>query len=246
VRLSVQCYTVRDAFAKDVWKTFADLREIGFNFVELAGHYSLSPKELRKGLDALGLQVSGSHVSLDALDGDIEKVIEDAYTLDNRYIILPWVGEREYAGGWDGLGRRLDGIGERIREAGLWFAYHNHAFEFAEVDGKRCLDILFDNCAEEHVLAELDTCWVAAGGEDPAAWIARYGRRCPLVHLKDLGPDNQDAPAGQGSLDWDAILRACNASDVEFGVIEMDNPPGEAIDDVRACAGFFLDRSVSF
>lgn len=246
MRLSVQCYTLRSEFEKDVWKTLSAIREIGFNFIELAGTYGWPVRELKTRLDTVGLQVSGSHLGLDALESNLEQVIEDHYTLDCRYLILPWVGEADYAEGWDVLGRRIDAIGERIRDAGLRFAYHNHAFEFADAGGKPGLDVLFENSDREHVLAQLDVGWIKHAGQDPAAYIRHYGARAPLVHLKDFTPEGKDAIAGEGAVDWEDVLAACREAEVEFGAIEMDHPPGEPIDDVRRCARFYLDRGIPF
>lgn len=261
MRLSVQCYTLRSLFERDVLKTLEAIRGIGFNYIELAGTYGMPFRELKTRLDTLGLQVSGSHVGLDALEGDLEQVIEDNYTIDNRYIILPWVehpldpmngGETgqvvrcSAADAWRDLGKRLDEIGARIREAGLWFAYHNHAFEMELVDGRPGLDLLFAASDPAHVQAQFDVAWVKHGGQDPAAYIRRYGARCPLVHLKDITDDGKDCIAGEGIVDWDDVLGACAAADVEFGVIEMDVPPGDPIMDVRRCARYYQDRELAF
>jgi sugar phosphate isomerase/epimerase len=246
MRLSVQCYTLRAEFAKDVWKTFASLREMGFLFVELAGTYELEPKELRKGLDALDLKISGSHVGLDALEEKLEQTIEDNYTLDNRYIILPWVDKEAYGAGWDVFAHRLDAIGERVREAGLRFAYHNHAFEFEEQNGRPGLDLLYEGSSPEHVQAQLDVAWVQHGGQDPADYIRRYADRCPLVHLKDITAEGKDVIPGGGTVDWVQVLAACREADVEFGAIEMDNPPDDPWEDVKACVDFFRTRGISF
>lgn len=246
MRLSVQCFTLRDEFARGVWKTFEAVRQIGFNYVELAGSYGLTPAELRSGLDRLGLQVSGSHVPLEELEKDLERVIEDSYTLDNRYLIVPWAASEAYRDGWSVLGHRLDHIGERVREAGLWLAYHNHDFEFAIEGGRYGLDILFESAQEDNLLAQIDTAWVHHAGADPAGLIRRHGKRAALVHLKDFAKGGEDSVAGEGELDWSVILAACKEVEVEFGTVEMDNPPGPPIDCVRRCALFFQERGVPF
>jgi sugar phosphate isomerase/epimerase len=241
VRLSVQCYTLRELFAQDVWGTFRALRDLGFDFVELAGYYDLPPKELRAGLDLLGLQVSGSHLGLDRLEGDLEQVIEENYTLDNRYIILPWISKDDYAQGWTAFAKRVEPIAARIREAGLWFAYHNHSFEFEKDGGRPGLEVFFEASDPDTVLAQVDVAWVQHGGHDPAEMIRRLGPRSPLVHLKDLSgePGPQDAVAGDGVVNWDVVLDACTEAQVEFGTIEMDEPPGDPLEDTRRCLAFF-------
>lgn len=60
-----------------------------------------------------------------------------------------------------------------------------------------------------------------------------------------MGSEPQDAIAGQGALDWNSILAACAEARVEFGVVEMDHPPGDPLDAVRRCVEFFRSRGVA-
>ncbi|HNB51381.1 MAG TPA: hypothetical protein PK530_05540, partial [Anaerolineales bacterium] len=36
------------------------------------------------------------------------------------------------------------------------------------------------------VKIEFDTYWAIRGGQDPLAWIQKFGKRCDLIHQKDL------------------------------------------------------------
>jgi sugar phosphate isomerase/epimerase len=65
--------------------------------------------------------------------------------------------------------------------------------------------------------------------------LGRLGRRCPLVHAKDVrpaGPVWNDVPLGDGILDWPAILAAATEVGTEWLVMEMDHPSADAIGDV--------------
>jgi sugar phosphate isomerase/epimerase len=145
--------------------------------------------------------------------------------------------------GWDQVGKSLEPIAAKVKEAGIRFAYHNHAHEF-EGDG---LDKFYAATDPELVLAELDLAWVHIGGQDPAAYLRKMGKRAPLVHLKDYDPNEkpQWRPAGTGVLDFDSILAACDELGVEYGAIELDESPGDPIDAVRQSYEFFKSKGLS-
>jgi sugar phosphate isomerase/epimerase len=157
------------------------------------------------------------------------------------------VGKEQYGQGWARLARELNDVGRRVREEGLAFAYHNHAFEFELEGGRPGLDILFENTDPELVQAQIDVAWVRHAGVDPADLLRRLKGRVPLVHLKDItdSPEQLDVVAGGGLVDWDSVLAACAEVKAEFGTVEMDHPPQPALDAVRACHSFFHERGLS-
>ena len=132
------------------------------------------------------------------------------------------------------FGEKLTAIGAKCKEAGLQLCYHNHSFEFEQVDGKYGLDILFDAADPELVQAEVDVYWVQHAGEDPAELIRRYLNRCPLLHMKDIADDEEKsfAEVGEGILDFEAIIEASNVGGTQWYIVEQDrckNPPLESI-----------------
>lgn len=247
MKLGVQLYTLRSSFERDLDGTLADLASLGVRHVELAGTYGLSAVEFRERLEAHGLASCGTHVGLDVLRGDLGGLIEDAAVFGHRHVVLPWVAEEEYADGWDALGRALSPLGAELARAGLQFAYHNHAFEFAPVGDRTGLDVLFEAADPASVHAEIDVGWVAYAGHDPGALIRRMGSRASLVHLKDFTDTTEaiDTHPGRGIVPWDDVLDACAEVGTVFGIIEYDNPPEEPIESVRKSLEFFRSRGLT-
>jgi len=243
MRLTVQLYTLRDQLAQDLRGTLEQVKAIGLEYVELAGDYGKSAAEWRTLLDELGLKASGSHIGVDALEGNFDKVLADAKTLGFPYVIVPWVSEDRYRDGWDVFGKVLEGYGKKLSAEGLKLCYHNHAFEYENGNG---LKALYDATEPEYVQAEVDAAWVKIGGEDPVEIIRSLKGRVPLVHLKDFDPskDPQWRPAGEGTLDYDGVLAACEEAGVQFGAIELDVSPGDPIDDVRKSYAFLKSRGL--
>ena len=247
VRLGVQLYTLRESLERDFDGTLSGLAALGIRHVELAGTYDLGAAGLRSRLDAHGLSACGAHVGMDALRDDLAGVVSDAETLGHRYVVLPWVGEEDYAAGWDELGRTLSAVGASLGAAGLQFAYHNHAFEFAVSGSGTCLDALFAAADSATVQAEIDVAWVGHAGHDAGVLIRRLGSRVPLVHLKDFagGQEAVDVAAGEGVVPWDDVLAACEEVGTAFGIIELDHPPEDPLESVRKCVAFFQSRGLS-
>ncbi len=247
MRLSVQLYTLRDQLSYDVPGTLRQVRGIGLEWVEFAGGYGKSASEWRTMLDGEGLKVSGSHIGISAIENEFDQVVEDCKILDNEFVVVPWVAEKDYEGGWDAFGHRLEAAAAKLKDQGLQLAYHNHAFEFTRgSNGRLGLETLYDSTAPDLVKSELDVAWVQIGGGDPAAWIERLKGRIPLIHLKDYNPDMtpQWQPGGDGVVDWNAVLAAAKNVGVEFGAIELDESPGDPVEAVRSSYRFFSGRGL--
>ena len=228
--------------AADAPGTLAAIREMGLEYVELAGTYGMPAPEFGDLLKANDLKVSGCHVGIDALEDGFDQLVADGKALGTQWVILPWIAEDRR--NWSELAKSLTGFGEQLSGEGLSFAYHNHDFELGPDQGLRTL------IAESHpqlVHFQIDLGWVRFAGEDPAKFLWELGPRAPLVHLKDMDParDNPHVVAGDGAVHWDEVLAACSGIGVQFGAIEMDHPPNNPLEDVRACAKYFQDRGVA-
>jgi sugar phosphate isomerase/epimerase len=224
IPVALQLYTVRDVAADDFVGTVRQVADMGYAGVEVAGNTGgMSPAELKSFLDDLGLNVAGSHIGLDLLEGSLQQVIDDNLALGNPWIVCPWMPEerRQNAAGWRQAAETLTAIGAKVREAGLQLCYHNHSFEFQEFEGKTGFEIFYGAADAELVKAEIDTYWVQHGGEDPAATIRRFAGRCPLVHLKDMtdGPEPTFTEVGNGILDFQAIFAASIEAGAEWYIV---------------------------
>lgn len=247
MKLSMQMYTVRDAYASDPWGTLRNLRGLGLDYVEIGGTLDLAASEYKRRLDEIGLKVSGNHVSVSRLESDFDGVVQENLALENRFVTVSTVDRSLWEQGWRVVAKKLEGFGRRLAGSGLVLSYHNHAFEFALENGRPGLEVLYDAAAPDFVKAQIDTYWVAFGGKDPAETIRNLAGRVPTVHLKD-GKVGGDQPvfleAGEGDLDWDGILAACAESGVEFGAIEIDVCPRDPQESARACVEFFQARGI--
>lgn len=66
------------------------------------------------------------------------------------------------------------------------YYYHNHYQEFQRFNGKLVYDIIMENTDPGLVYAEMDTYWIARGGQDPVSFMRKYNDRLILLHQKDF------------------------------------------------------------
>jgi sugar phosphate isomerase/epimerase len=129
---------------------------------------------------------------------------------------------------WRRLGERFNQAGVAARRAGITFGYHNHDFEFAELEGRVPFDVLLEATDPTLVAIELDLYWITKGGQDPLAYLRRGsgGGRYALVHVKDMDstPARGMTDPGKGIIDFPRILSVAQEAGVRHHFVEHDNP----------------------
>ncbi|MDX1932966.1 MAG: sugar phosphate isomerase/epimerase [Capsulimonadales bacterium] len=236
IPVGLQMYTVRDDAAKDFAGTVKTIAEIGYAGVELAGYAGLTAAEAKKVLDDNGLAVFGGHVGYDQMTNNLEQVIDEFSAFGAKYVAVPWIGNewRNSLDDYRRLGAALNEIGAKLTAAGITLCYHNHDFEFNRFGGDVYgFDALFAAAEPANLQVEMDTFWVKKAGEDPVAYVTKYAGRLPLVHLKDMTPDGDFAPVGEGTIDYIALTGAAEAAGTKYFIVEQDvcrtHPPLESV-----------------
>ena len=225
--VALQMYTVRDRTAEDFAGTYRAVAEMGYEGVEIAGDGGLSAAEMKKLLDDCGFGRFGIHTMLSALEEDVQKHIDYNLEIGNKWIVVPWMPEelRKDAAGWRSTAARMAETGAKLKEAGLVLGYHNHAFEFDVREGDQYgFDIFYASAPADCVQCEIDTYWVKFAGQDPAAYVARYKDRAPLLHIKDQTPppDPTFTEVGTGIIDWPAVIKAAEGGIAQALIVEQD------------------------
>jgi sugar phosphate isomerase/epimerase len=138
-RLGMQLYTVRGDMEKDFEGTLAKVAAIGYKEVEFAGYFKRTPEQVRDALRKTGLTAPAAHVDYPSLAPDkLPAVLESARTIGHQFLVNPWIDEtlRKEPDIWKRVADTFNRAGEASKKAGIQFAYHNHHFEFAPVDGR--------------------------------------------------------------------------------------------------------------
>lgn len=259
--IGLQLYSIIPVLKNDFEGTLRTLAEIGFKEVECAGPYFFSPgsdgkssgyygntaKQMRDLLDRYGLTAPSAHIGLETLQSKLPQVLEAAHTVGHSFIVCPFLNadQRTSLDDYKELAEQFNGIGEECKKADIRFAYHNHCFEFGEMDGKIPYNVLLEMTVPGYVKMEMDLYWISIAGYDPVDYFNSYPGRFPLVHVKDMkkkvvledpahvfeeeGPRKKAMAnlqdVGKGVLDFKRILSHHKEAGIEHYFIERDMPP---------------------
>lgn len=226
-QIAAQCYTLRDFMhtSTQVDRSFARLREIGFEAVQISG-VAADPKEVKKYADKNGITICATHEGNDVILNNPEAVIEKLDLFDCKYTAFasPFDWQIVDLETTLDLARNLEASAVKLAAAGKGLSYHNHNVEFRKINGERIHDIIMKNAPT--LKAEIDTYWVQMGGCSPLEYVKKYAGRQEIFHLKDCGvlyPNRTImVPIGDGNLKWDEILPAAEVGGVEWFIIEQD------------------------
>jgi sugar phosphate isomerase/epimerase len=229
---SLQLYTLRNTLQNDLPGTIKKVADIGFTQVE-PYNFVATATELGAALKANGLTAPSGHAPL--LSQDQEAIFAAAKELGITTVIDPYLPAEHWQSAEDiqATAAKLNAAAKKGAEYGIRVGYHNHAWELESIiDGQTALEY-FAGLLDPELVLEVDTYWVAVGGQDPVELLQRLGDRVKFIHIKD-GPLNTDTkaqlPAGQGKIAvWDVIAAATS---LEVGVVEFDDYSGDIFEGI--------------
>jgi sugar phosphate isomerase/epimerase len=224
--LGLQLYTVRDLMAEDVAATLALVADAGYGEVEFAGYFDIAPSEVRRLVADAGLTAPSAHIGYGEFQDDVSRVIDHAAAVGHEFVVVPSIPEEKRAT-LDDYRRHADNFNSwsgACAAAGLRFGYHNHEFEFAEIDGVLPYDVLLAETDPERVEMELDLAWARAGKADALEYFEAWPGRFPLCHIKDLDDNGEEANIGEGDVAFESIFAQAERAGLEHGFVERDHP----------------------
>ena len=238
-KIGIQLYTVRDAMAADPEGTLKTIAALGYDDVEVAGYengkyYGMAPKEFKMVLDDLGLTVKSGHTLTGAQDKSLvgtplnqfEKYAADAASIGQEYIVLAYLldTERENLDQYKGIAELLNTCGATAAKHGVKMAYHNHDFEFMELDGKIPYDILLSETDADLVDMELDLYWIKLAKKDTKKYFENHTGRFALWHVKDMDKTEERlfTEVGNGIIDFKDIFTCKKKAGMKHFYVEQD------------------------
>jgi len=182
----------------------ADIRNVGFEGVELGGKFPRRAGELKPLLDGYGLDLIGGwysgsllvqdsgaeiaalqdHLSLlKAMGSTVFVFAETSNAVHGDRAVSLDGAPRLGSEGWPPFGRRLTDVADYIHSQGLKFAYHHHLGTVVETGD----DLeAFIAATGPSVGLTLDTGHAALGGVNALAVIRDHPDRVVHVHCKDV------------------------------------------------------------
>lgn len=256
--LGLQLWSVRNALQEDYVGTLEKIAAIGYKNLELITTVSdqglvfgkdLSATQLQRCLTDTGLRAVGCHI-VPQPGMNWEQVAKDLQELGVRHLgcaIAFFDNKQEVLDFCETFNKDA----EFCQKNGIQYYYHNHFHEFQLFEGQSIMDIMLKTLEQDLVMFEFDSYWAMRGGQDPIAWIKKLGKRCGLLHQKDMPVDaqpvnwfdrfgadhtigmdeliestkgdNEFTEVGEGAMDVRAIIEAARTyADVKYMFVEQD------------------------
>ena len=234
MKIGAQFYTLRE-FCKThegLDESLKRVADMGYSSVQLSGVCDYDAGWMKERLDAYGLTADLTHFSYRRILDDTAATVDFHKRMGCRYIGLGSIPDFSKNGcrceDFDAFVEEVRPALDTIAASGCRFLYHNHNFEFAKEDGLTYLERLTRVFTPEQLGFTIDTYWVQAGGADPIYWIKKLRDRVPCIHFKDMVYHPGDravrmAPVGEGNMNIEGIIVACEQAGVEVGFVELDH-----------------------
>ena len=229
MRLGAQFYSIRNhtTTPEGVQDAFREMKKIGYQTVQLSAICPTDAEILKSISEECGLPIVTTHTAP-------QRILEetDAVIAEHKIFGCPEIGigsmPREYHGSAEGVRQFIKDFTpamEKIRAAGLRFAYHNHAFEFEDLGGTNAFEILISEMPDLFFI--IDVYWLRYAGQCPLKVIERLKDRIVSVHFKDMlsEPKGAICPCGDGVIDFAPILALCDSLGIPEALVEQDNAP---------------------
>jgi len=240
--VGLQLYTIRDAMDADVKGSLQKVSDLGYKNLELASYsngrfYGYTPSEFRKMVSDMGMEIISSHTQVEAagitLD-NAKKMADDHAELGVKYCVQPWVNDedrtiesyKKMIADWNEVGRIM-------KNAGIQFGYHNHNFEFNNIDGVvPYYDIFMPEMDADLITMEIDIFWASKAGQDVVEMFRKYPGRFQLFHMKDMHTKEEPfydvikddiAAVGEGVINFKRILDNKEVAGMKYLFVEDDN-----------------------
>jgi sugar phosphate isomerase/epimerase len=243
-KVGLQLYSVRNYLEKNFQDTIAKISTTGIRGVET---YKLPENITLKKAAALlsdyELEVLAMHSELPVGENfDPALKMAEAYKSD-IIVYHGWTQDDKYSS-LDSMKKTAElynNISYKLKKEGLKFALHNHWWEFEKQNGYYPFYWLLENL-NDNILFEIDTYWATTAGFNPVKAVKDFGKRAPLLHIKDgttvKGEEAyKQTPVGKGAMNFPPILEACGET-ADWLIIEFDEYNGDIFEGIKESSDY--------
>ena len=227
-RFGIQLYSVKDEIKEYGLDTvLAEIKAAGYDCVEFAGFYGLTPEEMKATLDKHGLKGVSAHMPASAVAENLPYI--DTIGIESVYVA--WMGADSLFGEKHAAAvEEIKAAKALLDERGVIFGYHNHAHEYK--DGKDGVYRLITEI--DGYTAQLDLFWAKAADRDPMYFMKKYGAKLSCLHIKDLDKNwkfGESAGAypcaiiGEGQADCEASMKLALDMGIDLFILEVEGFP---------------------
>lgn len=231
MKLGAQLFSLRHECdtPEKLYACLKRVKEIGYDIVQASAICAIDGELLRSYVDEFDMSIGCTHRPFDEIVNETEKCIAFHKAIGCEVIGLGMMPDK-YQHDYDGIVEFCNTIKEpikKINDAGLRFAYHNHAFEFKTYNDVTVIDYMINALPELNFI--FDIYWSNYAGADTDKYIKMLSAQDRLnhIHFKDMKtePEGPICACGDGVIDFTHYTKLCKECGIENVYVEQDNAP---------------------
>ena len=239
---SVQQYTFHPLIdTMSLMPILEKLSAMGYTGVEFCffsgfDKLNMTGKEFGKRLSDIGLKMVGNHFSRNHFHGSNEEAFNFIAEAGGRYAIYSSWGDYKTQADIVAAGEYLNPLGRLARKYGIELIYHNHAPEFATLDGRLIIDRLLEQF-DGNLGLETDVYFAREHIDDVCGYIRRNAKNIRVVHFKQRAEDGRCTDLPDGIIDMAAVRDSATYA-TDFVLEQHDHFPISIMDSLERNATF--------
>jgi sugar phosphate isomerase/epimerase len=233
--IGCQTFPVRNALSQDFDGTLRQLAGMGYQAIEMcsspgyagAGYGTLiniKAAEMRRRIEDAGLRCESCHYQFQELKVHMDERIAFAKELGLKQMVVATFALRPDAtlSDWARAADELNRLGEQTQKAGIQLGFHNHDFEFHEIDGVLIYDKLMETFEPKLIRLQFQVAVIRMGYK-AATYLRKYPNRFLSMHLADWSATGGNfVPVGSGAVDWRDLFAAAKTGGISNYFVEME------------------------
>ena len=233
--IGCQTYPLRESIGKDFAGTLRQIAAGGYRMIEMCSPFSYGKNDfgrladlkatgIRQAIQEAGLGCVSCHFQFKELKESLDDRIAFAKELGLKQMIVSTFALRHDApmADWTQAAGEMNKLGEQTQKAGIQLGFHNHNFEFREIDGVLIYDELMKALDPTLVKMQFQVAVISLGYE-AATYLTKYPGRFISLHLVDWSNEQKKIVAmGAGSIDWNKLFTAAKTGGIQNYFVEMD------------------------
>ena len=234
IKPGFQTFPIRDKIASDFAGTLKMMASLGYQQTEMCSPkgyeqigfgplVNMKPSEMKTIINDAGLTCPSCHFGFGELTDNIDERIEFSKELGLSQMICStfWLPKTASLNDYLIAADKLNKSAEKIKKAGMQAGFHNHSFEFAQLDGELIYDALMQRFDRDLVKMQFQTEVINLGFK-ASEYFKKYPGRFISAHLSDWTSDKKQAPIGKGIIDWKEFFASAKTGGVKNFFVEMD------------------------
>ena len=239
-KIGLQLYTLRNDISSDgIESVLQRVSKIGYKWMEGFGYedrkiLGKTPQEMKSLVEGLGMTMPSCHAVTEvsttggkqAIMDQMKTTADDIKAAGCEYLVWAFLQEKDRKT-LDDYKRHIDTwneFGQVCKDTGIQFAYHNHWFEFEDLEGQKPYDMILAGTDPELVKLEMDLYWIIKAGADPLVYFNKAPGRFPMWHVKDMDntPEKDFTEVGNGVIDFARIFAERDKAGMKYFFVEQD------------------------